>query len=83
MNTDKGILRKLIGFGITLITIGCIACLGGCSDDDPATPAGPGPGQVPDFSLKDVNSTSPTFDEAVSPRDHLEKVSAWYFGHAT
>ena len=54
----------------------------GCGDDDPAGP-GPGPGVVPEFSLKDVNPTSATFDQAVSPRDHLEKVSAWYFGHAT
>lgn len=54
----------------------------GCSEDDPVNP-GPGAGQVPNFSLKDVNATSMTFDQAVSPRDHLEKVSAWYFGHAT
>jgi hypothetical protein len=67
-----------------LLPLLCAAVLAaGCSDDDPAAPAGPGPGQVPDFSLKDVNSTSATFDEAVSPRDHLEKMSAWYFGHAT
>lgn len=62
----------------------CAAVLvAGCKDDDPVTAPGPGPGQVPDFSLKDVNPTSATVDLAVSPRDHLEKVSAWYFGHAT
>ena len=69
-----------------LLPLLCAALLAaGCKDDDPVTVTGPGPGpgQVPDFSLKDVNSTSPTFDQAVSPRDHLEKVSAWYFGHAT
>jgi len=59
-----------------------LAALGCSSDDDPAGP-GPGSGPVPDFSLRDVNPTSATFDLAVSPRDHLEKVSAWYFGHAT
>ena len=37
----------------------------------------------PDFSLEDVNASSPTFGMSVSPRDHLEKVSGWYFGHAT
>ena len=37
----------------------------------------------PDFHLIDVNDTSGTFEQAVSPRDHLEEVSAWYFGHAT
>ena len=38
---------------------------------------------MPDFSLTDVNPNSPTKDQAVSPRDYLEQVSAWYFGHAT
>jgi hypothetical protein len=38
---------------------------------------------VPDFSLLDVNATSPTAGQAVSPRDYLEAVSGWYFGHAT
>lgn len=36
-----------------------------------------------DFSLLDVNQTSPSFGSEVSPRDYLEKVSGWYFGHAT
>lgn len=38
---------------------------------------------VPDFAIFDVNATSATFEERVSPRDHLGHVSAWYFGHAT
>jgi hypothetical protein len=38
---------------------------------------------VPDFSLLDVNPASPTSGQAVSPRDYLEIVSGWYFGHAT
>jgi hypothetical protein len=38
---------------------------------------------VPDFGLVDVNPTSSTYDQAVSPRDYLGQVSAWYFGHAT
>ncbi len=37
---------------------------------------------VPDFALEDVNSTSPTHRLFVSPRDYLEQVSGWYFGHA-
>ena len=37
----------------------------------------------PDFHLTDVNATSSTSGQAVSPRDYLEQVSAWYFGHAT
>ncbi len=38
---------------------------------------------VPDFHLVDVNATSPTYNQSVSPRDFLGQVSAWYFGHAT
>ena len=58
------------------------ALLAGCGDDDPAAPVAPA-GIVPDFALKDVNSTSATYDADVSPRDYLQQVSAWYFGHAT
>jgi hypothetical protein len=38
---------------------------------------------VSDFSLQDVNPASPTADQPVSPRDYLQRVSGWYFGHAT
>lgn len=38
---------------------------------------------VPDFGLLDVNTASPTSGTVVSPRDYLEQVSGWYFGHAT
>lgn len=38
---------------------------------------------VPDFSLIDVNPASPTSNQPVSPRDYLQRVSGWYFGHAT
>ena len=38
---------------------------------------------VADFSLIDVNPTSTTYNQAVSPRDYLGQVSGWYFGHAT
>lgn len=56
----------------------------GCKDDSPVTPdPGPVGDPVPDFSLVDVNPTSATFDQQVSPRDYLQKVSAWYFGHST
>ena len=39
--------------------------------------------KVPDFSLTDVNETSPTFEQEVSPRDHEGHVTAFYFGLAT
>jgi len=38
---------------------------------------------LPDFQLVDVNPASATAGESLSPRDYLEQVSAWYFGHAT
>jgi len=38
---------------------------------------------LPDFSLTDVNANSSRYQKAVSPRDYLGQVTAWYFGHAT
>lgn len=53
-----------------------------CGDDNKVVQ--PPPGQAaPDFSLTDVNPNSPRNGQAVSPRDYLQQVSAWYFGHAT
>jgi hypothetical protein len=42
----------------------------------------PLPGPMPDFTLVDLNPASATYDQDVSPRDYLGKVSAWYFGRA-
>ncbi|MCP3693245.1 MAG: redoxin domain-containing protein, partial [Planctomycetaceae bacterium] len=39
--------------------------------------------KVPDFSLPDVNETSVTHGQDVSPRDYEGNVSAFYFGLAT
>jgi hypothetical protein len=38
---------------------------------------------VLDFALQDHNETSPRYGDMVSPRDYLNMVSAWYFGHST
>jgi hypothetical protein len=38
---------------------------------------------VADFTLADVNTSSASYTQPVSPRDYLQQVSAWYFGHAT
>ena len=38
---------------------------------------------VPDFALLDTNPSSSSYDEPVSPRDFLQQMSAWYFGHST
>ncbi len=61
--------------------------LGAC-DDSPSRPSGsgnPDPPRdtLPDFTLMDVNPNSPSYQDSVSPRDYLERVSAWYFGQAT
>lgn len=50
----------------------------GCSS---VAPLADGP--VTDFALLDVNPSSPSFGEAVSPRDVMGQVSLWFFGHAT
>jgi hypothetical protein len=38
---------------------------------------------VPDFRLRDVNAASTSYNQQVSPRDYLNRVSAWYFIHTT
>jgi hypothetical protein len=62
--------------GLSLIVAGAIACS--------STEETPAPMDVfPDFSLVDQNPNSARFEQEISPRDHLEKVSGWYFIHAT
>jgi hypothetical protein len=53
----------------------------GCAKHDPVRPAPNEP--APDFSLVDQNAHSATAGQAVSPRQHLHQVSAWYFAWAT
>jgi len=43
----------------------------------------PGSDPAPDFLLLDVNTTSTTYDQDVSPRDFLAMTSGFYFGAAT
>ena len=38
---------------------------------------------APNFTLVDVNAASPRSGQTISPRDYLQQVSGWYFGHAT
>ena len=54
----------------------------GCSRDKP-NPVRPIVGPKPDFSLLDMNPNSASLGQAVSPRQEMGKISAWYFGHAT
>lgn len=59
----------------------------GCNDNDsPAAPTAPDPlpeQAMPDFQLPDVNPNSATFGTAISPRDQLARISAWYFTAST
>ncbi len=54
----------------------------GGSEDDGEVPE-PGEDALPDFAITDVNQDSPRHGDAVSPRDYVGQVSAWYFGHST
>ncbi len=74
---------------LTLIAVS--VPLAGCSfdlsvggpDSTVFEPPEPGDEVMPEFSLVDVNEDSARFGEAVSPRDYLGQISAWYFGRAT
>lgn len=58
-----------------------------CAPSDPETILSPSPlgegAQAPDFELTDVNTSSESFESLVGPSQYLDRVSAWYFGHAT
>lgn len=64
-----------------------LACASNPYDTAPLsalTPPALGEGTfAPDFDLEDVNTSSPSFGEAMGPDDAIDAVSAWYFGHAT
>ena len=68
----------------TALLAACVIAVAGCGKDDPAplTPMAVGT-LVPDFTLTDVNPNSASYNQPVSPRAQLGRVSAWYFGHAT
>ena len=36
-----------------------------------------------DFSIMDLNPSSATYQQALSPRDYLDQVSVWLFGWST
>lgn len=64
-----------------LLTVLALAVLATACGKDKATD--PAAAAMPDFQLTDLNPNSPTAGELVSPRDYLQKVSVWYFGHST
>ena len=38
---------------------------------------------VSDFSLSDINPASSTYEQIISPRDHLGQITGWYLLDAT
>jgi hypothetical protein len=73
---------------LTVALVGALAAAcGGSTNPDPglgSPDASPGGlAAAPDFALVDTNATSPTYQDAVSPRDMLQRVSGWYFTHAS
>jgi len=72
------LLVALLGLGWGTLA----GCGGGCCDG----PSGVGPPvdeEAPSFLLEDVNDTSATSGQFLSPRAFLGGISAWYFGQAT
>jgi len=70
--------RTVVARLVPMIALALLATA--CSDDHPTDPASQA---VTEFVLVDVNPNSATGGQQVSPRDYLQKASAWYFGHAT
>jgi hypothetical protein len=68
---------------LSFITAVVLATLLGCHQDATAPPPVDPTVPKPDFSLLDVNPNSATHGVQVSPRQYLNSVSAYYFGHAT
>ena len=60
---------------------GALAC--SPKGDSAAPTVGVGEELKTQWALQDVNATSPTFEQVVSPADLIGQVSVWYFGHST
>jgi len=71
--------RRTLGLAVVLL---CAALASACKDASP-TATNDGPVMAANFSLEDLNDSSKTSGQAISPRDYLGSVSAWYFGHST
>jgi hypothetical protein len=72
---------------LLLLVVLTVALPAGCREQDSGgailEPQGLPADAAPDFTLLDINSASPRYDELVSPRDYVGRISAWYFGHST
>jgi hypothetical protein len=54
-----------------------------CKVENLPDPDGPSADALSDFALADINPESPRYQQNISPRQYLGKISAWYFGHST
>ncbi len=70
-----------IPFSLIATSIFSLWATGGCGPTDSVNE--PSDQAMPDFTIRDVNPASARYNSDVSPSDYLEKISAWYFGHAT
>lgn len=73
MNSSIGCSLSSVG------VVGLVALLlggAGCSHE-------PAPCDSPAGALRDVNETSPTYDQCIVRDDYLGEVSAWYYGYAS
>ena len=68
---DNMLSCRLALLGIAALSFA--GCSGGSGGTDP----------VPDFALQDLNPNSATYLEIMSPRDHMQHATAWYFGTST
>lgn len=73
----------LLAIALASGSAGCGCGSSGGSGGGGTQPAQSAPLVQPDFQALDVNPSSPTHQTPVSPRQHQERISAWFFGRAT
>ena len=77
--------RAAVACSVAVLVLLLLPSCGGCTSCDEALPVQNGPvlAQAPHFLLEDLNDSSLTYTQQVSPRAYIGGISAWYFGHAT
>jgi hypothetical protein len=76
---------KVLYLAIVLIVIGGLFFVNGCKYEPPTAIEDKGDEGIPaiDFVFTDINPTSSTHNQVISPRNFLNSVTAWYFAGAT
>ncbi len=75
--------NAILILGLACLGLLAPGCGSGCCDGGGAVGDGPPAALAPTFLLADVNTTSPSYQQLLSPRARLGSISAWYFGAAT